>query len=203
MTEQAMLPIVSLPLPTDLVTRSETLLSNVRGCIVTDPDSFIRAGRLQVSLRKMISDLGIACNEGVKPYHSQWKEACGKRDEILAPYQIEDKALAAQLIEYKRSEEERTRQVEEILHEETGETVSLAGPPKINGLAFVADYDCEVIDFMALVKAVAGGKAPLAVLQPNSVELRKLARALRETFNIPGLALIRFEAVKRTGGKAS
>ena len=55
-------------------------------------------------------------------------------------------------------------------------------------------YSAEVIDLKTLVDAVAAGKQPLSLLQPDMTTLNKMARALKETMAIPGVT-----AKKRTG----
>jgi hypothetical protein len=40
---------------------------------------------------------------------------------------------------------------------------------------------------MALVKAVAAGTQPLALLEPNMPALNKMATALKSAMNIPGV----------------
>ena len=63
--------------------------------------------------------------------------------------------------------------------------------PKVAGISYRETYTGDVTDLQALVKAVAGGKAPLAYLQVNQVALNAAARSLRESLNlIPGVRAI-------------
>lgn len=47
----------------------------------------------------------------------------------------------------------------------------------------------EVTDLMALVKAVAEGKADIELLEPNTSEISKRAKALGKRFVVPGIAV--------------
>jgi len=51
-------------------------------------------------------------------------------------------------------------------------------------------YHAEVVDLMALVKAVASGKAPLSLIEANMPVLNAQARALKETMSYPGVKVI-------------
>jgi len=48
-------------------------------------------------------------------------------------------------------------------------------------------WHAEVIDLMALVKAVAAAQAPISLVEANMVVLNTQARALKETMNYPGV----------------
>jgi hypothetical protein len=62
--------------------------------------------------------------------------------------------------------------------------------PKVAGLSSRKNYKAKVTDLMALVKAVAEGKAPLAYVMANEVTLNKMAKALKEQMSIPGVELV-------------
>jgi len=62
--------------------------------------------------------------------------------------------------------------------------------PEVEGFQKRTLWDVEVTDLAALVKAVAEGKVPLEVLEPNLVVLRSLARASKTTLNIPGVKAV-------------
>lgn len=61
--------------------------------------------------------------------------------------------------------------------------------PKIKGQVSKATYKCVVTDFMALVKAVADGKAPIQCLSANTEFLNAQARSFRQAFSFPGCEL--------------
>lgn len=55
--------------------------------------------------------------------------------------------------------------------------------PKVAGISYRETWAAEVTDLLALVKAVAIGKAPLAYLQANTVALHAAARSLKTELN--------------------
>jgi hypothetical protein len=66
----------------------------------------------------------------------------------------------------------------------------VAAPPKVEGVSFRDAYHAEVVDLMALVKAVAAGQAPLTLLQVNTTALNGLARSLKGALVIPGVKVV-------------
>ena len=54
-------------------------------------------------------------------------------------------------------------------------------------------WHAEVVDFMALVKGVAAGTYPAALLQANQKELNLMATALKDTGKIDGVSFIKTE----------
>lgn len=194
-------PLANIVIPSELRKQMDSLIALARAHAVNDTEEFLSAGRLQVRLRRLVADVTKLCDATVKPYYAAWKDVCRERDALLAPLKEADAALAQRLLAYKTKEEQRNRAVEDMFFRETGQSLSMAGPPKIAGLTFTEEYDCEVTDFPALVKAVADGKAPIDVLSPNMTELRKLARAMRDAFALPGCTLKKQDLLKRTGGR--
>ncbi len=66
--------------------------------------------------------------------------------------------------------------------------------PKVEGLSATIRWSGEVTDINALVHAVAEGKAPIDLLQINTAELNRLAKALRSTMNVPGVRAVSTES---------
>lgn len=58
--------------------------------------------------------------------------------------------------------------------------------PKVQGISAKDVWKCEVFDINALIKAVADGIVPKAVLQVNESELNRLAKALKAEMRYPG-----------------
>lgn len=59
--------------------------------------------------------------------------------------------------------------------------------PKAQGVSFRDDWSAEVVDLLALVKAVASGHQPLALLQANVPALNQMAKALKGSMAVPGI----------------
>lgn len=62
--------------------------------------------------------------------------------------------------------------------------------PKVSGIAMTKRYSAECFDLMALVKAVAAGKAPIQCLKADEVFLNRQAVAMREALQYPGVKVV-------------
>ena len=59
--------------------------------------------------------------------------------------------------------------------------------PKIPGFTIKTIWKAQVVDFRALVNAVAAGRAPIQALKADDVFLGQQARSLKQAMNIPGV----------------
>lgn len=66
----------------------------------------------------------------------------------------------------------------------------VAAPPKVEGVGFRDVWTAEVIDLLALVRAVAAGQAPITLLQVNTTALNGMARSLKGAMNVPGVRTV-------------
>jgi len=73
------------------------------------------------------------------------------------------------------------------LAEPVVERVHVEEAPKIEGVSYRETWSAEVLDFPALVRAVAEGKASYAYLLPNDTALNAQARIEKSALNIPGV----------------
>jgi len=78
--------------------------------------------------------------------------------------------------------------VDEILTTPVVRPAIVAKPvyAKATGVSTQKRWKAEVVDIKALCRAVANGQASTELVQPNMVALNGMARAMRQTFNIPG-----------------
>lgn len=67
--------------------------------------------------------------------------------------------------------------------------VTVAEPVKAGGESYRELWSAEVVDLMALVKAVAEGRQPLAYLEPSMSTLNKAAAMFKGTVSIPGIKI--------------
>lgn len=67
--------------------------------------------------------------------------------------------------------------------------------PKVAGVAVITRWDAEVTDLAALVRAVAAGKAPLAMVQANMVVVRGQARSLKGECRLPGVRVFSVQGI--------
>lgn len=79
--------------------------------------------------------------------------------------------------------------------------VHVAAAPKIEGGSVRTTWKAEVVDLMALVKAVAAGKAPLTYVEPAMPILNKQASSLKGEMKIPGVKAVPKEGLAANTGK--
>ena len=58
---------------------------------------------------------------------------------------------------------------------------------KAKGVSTPERWHAEVTDLAALVRAIAEGRAPLSLVQPNMTALHGMARALKDQLGLPGV----------------
>jgi hypothetical protein len=116
------------------------------------------------------------------------EEAQREADE-KAKKEAEDNALAQAELLHDMGMDEASE--EAITVPPVVESVQMQGPEKADGVFYRANYSAVVTDFLALVKAVAEGKQPIAYLEPNYSALNGVARSLKESANIPGVRVVK------------
>lgn len=67
--------------------------------------------------------------------------------------------------------------------------------PKVAGSYLKETWSGEVFDMALLIKAVADGAAPLALLTVDQVKLNKMAIALKDELNYPGVRAVRKQGI--------
>lgn len=65
--------------------------------------------------------------------------------------------------------------------------VPVAAPAKLAGVSTREDWKAEVVDLLALVKAVAAGEASIELLEANQKVINQRAKALKGEFKVPGI----------------
>ena len=65
--------------------------------------------------------------------------------------------------------------------------VVLPSKPKVEGVSYREDWTAEIFDLLELVRAVAAGRQPVSLLQPDMTVLNGMARALKSVMNVPGV----------------
>lgn len=69
--------------------------------------------------------------------------------------------------------------------------IVIAGPEKADGVYYTDRYSAEVVDLMALVKAVAEGNAPVSAICANESWLGQWARLTKGAENIEGVRIVK------------
>lgn len=131
------------------------------------------------------------------------REAAAERDkkEVAARKAQQDAEAARAAGNEKKAERLETKA--ETL---TDQAAAIVAPqvqraaPRASGIAQAEYWSCVVLDFPALVKAVAEGQVPITALQPNTTVLNQMARSLKKELNWPGVRAVR-ETGLRAGSK--
>ena len=122
--------------------------------------------------------------------------------ESIETHLQEQEDIVAKEFERRKAEEEALARAQELqdmgMNEAAEEAISqpvviekvtVAEPVKAGGESFREIWKAEVVDLMALVKAVAEGRQPLAYLEANTVTLGKAAAMFKGTVPIPGVKI--------------
>lgn len=72
---------------------------------------------------------------------------------------------------------------------------------KVSGASVRSNWKAEVVDLLALVKAVAAGEASIDLLEANTSVLNKRAKALEMEFKVPGVRVYNDPIVAASGRK--
>lgn len=111
----------------------------------------------------------------------------------IAAKAAQDATRAAQKLDTKAATtEQRGAERVEFLSQQAASIVAPTVQidiPKVAGLSTRKAYKAKVTDLLALVKAIAEGRAPLAYVMANEPVLNKMASALKEQMDIPGVVL--------------
>lgn len=101
----------------------------------------------------------------------------------------------------KKAEQRGKVEQAEALRQQADATPAIAppAPQKVAGLSAREDWEAEVVDKMALVKAVAAGKVPIEALDVNMPLLNKMARALKQSLAWDG---VKARAVQRIASRS-
>lgn len=152
------------------------------------------AHKVAVQQRNLLLGPALEAEQNIKRSLVSWEQA--EQDRLKAQREAQEKAAR------EAGEAERDRQAKALLDQ--GKPAAAAAvaaapppvaitppppaPPKVQGVSFKDVWSAEVTSKLDLVKAVAEGKQPLELLDANMTVLNKLAVALKEHLNIPGVA---------------
>jgi len=121
------------------------------------------------------------------------EEAQRKATEEARKAADEAKRLADELAAANVSPEivlEATQDAE--LAAQTAESIQYLAPvaqakTHLKGISTSEKWKAEVVDLMALVKAIAAGEASIELIEPAQTEINKRATALKKEFIVPGI----------------
>lgn len=200
-----------------LVKEHSGLLARSQGIsVICDADTYLVATdcKMGLSARRMWLDEFFARMK--RPIDAAKKAVLDNEHLVSDAIKIEEKRIGALLVAYD-DEQERQRLIaqkkaqedaqlaEAALHEQLGDSQAAdealngnglaqvkieKATPKVDGISYRENWGAEVVNMMALIKAVAEGKASPAFLQPNQVALNLAAKAHKADFSIPGVKAV-------------
>jgi len=71
------------------------------------------------------------------------------------------------------------------------EKVRIPEPAKAEGVYYTDHFSAEVVDLMALVKAIAEGRQPITYIEANMTALNGIARSAKEAAAIDGVKIVK------------
>ena len=146
------------------------------------------------------------------PFEAAKKVIDGKQ---IAWYRAEQARVAeerrkAEEEAWKKAEDERLRQAQELQNAGmteaaadaldqpiVAENIAVAEPELAGGESYREKWCAEVVDLMALVRAVAAGLASPNCLEANMPTLNSMARTLKGTVRIPGVKFVKDISIVR------
>jgi len=153
----------------------------------------LEAGRKVDDLFKPALAVLAAAEDAIKKQMIAWQ-----REQERIRKEVEDKAR----IELEKAERARIKAIEKgdvtkvaKLEEKVASiAATVAEAPqvaKVKGFSVTEIWSANVVDFMALVKAVAAGKQPSELLLPNQSALDDLAKAHTSNLAVPGVLAVK------------
>ncbi len=202
------------------------LLAQADALEVTCKEDADTAGVLVQALAAVKAEIHEAFDPVVQAAHKAHKAAVAARKRYLDPVEAAERELKRRVMAWQRAERERVEaerraaveaerarlaaEAESIgIPEEALDDLAVAAEaeaavpepeaPEVAGLVVVKRYDAEVVDLRALLRWAVEDETGvgLGLVQINRSALRKLAGAMREALNIPGVRLVVTETARR------
>lgn len=136
-----------------------------------------RLKNAEMSLKRGINQFAAEQEERRRAEELKLRQAQAKKQALL-----EAKAQAA-------AEAGDEDKAEAYLAKVPSVPVVLSSTVQPEGITLRTTWKAEVVDFMALVQAVAEGRMPLGYLKPDDSALLAAARSLKDTIKIPGVKI--------------
>ena len=172
--------------------------------VIAGPASFEEAARFRAGILDYIQQIEAHWAPAIKAAYEAHKTVLRQRDDWLVDYRQAARSISDALAAFEsaaQAEQARLRREHERAAQaavKAAEAVAgrpvpvLVAPaptvvPKADGLGFRDQWFAMVTDLKGLVRAVADGKQPLALLEPNMTALNGLARTLKNEMAVPGV----------------
>jgi hypothetical protein len=93
-----------------------------------------------------------------------------------------------------KGQEEKAAALEQKA-EDVPELEVVVPEPEVEGISMRVTWRADVVDLLALVKAVAAGEQALSMIEPNMKQLNGLARTMKEDLAVPGVKAVSEEGI--------
>jgi len=200
---------------------AEVILSISQAFSVESHDEFLLANVELQSIKKKAKEIEAKRQELKAPILEAGRKVDDLFKPALAVLAAAEEAIKKQMVTWQREQERIRRETEEAARKELeraerarikaiekgdvtkvakleekvatiAATVSEAPEvPKAKGFYITEIWTANVVDFMALVKAVAAGKQPLELLLPNQKVLDDLAKGHQANLSVPGVLAVK------------
>lgn len=149
----------------------------------------LEAGRRIDDTFKPALEILRAAETACKKEMMRWtnEQARIRREQEEAAQKETARAEAARQKAMKKGDDRAVARAEERAAAASAAQMSLPEVPTARGFHTVEKWSAEVVDFAALVKAVAEGVADIGLLLPNEKELNALATAHKTKMLVPGV----------------
>lgn len=183
------------------------LMAQAEAIKVVDAASFQAAGEFLRSLKAHQRQIADLLDPLIKAAHEAHKVAVAQKKRLLEGPEAAERTLKTAMADYETAQRREALLVQARAAEEAKvateiarrdgviapPVVTPAAPvevPRAEGVTFTDKWHAEVVDFRALVAAVAAGQVPLDVLAPVQKVLDDHARALKAQLAIPGVRAV-------------
>lgn len=163
---------------------------------ISDPGSADLAGRWRLEIdaqeRKIVGWFAPAKHAAFKAHAL----ICRQENEALAPYRVARRMIDAKLATWMRDQgatgaTRRVAHSDSFHSEEISESAAAMSGTHVAGVNFRENWRIEVVDKLALVKAIAVRPELLNLVDPNLTALGHLARAHKNALELPGIRVWR------------
>jgi hypothetical protein len=174
--------VIDLP---EVLTKVKDSLTFASVVEIKDESTWLKAREIRraVALSEKIIDKHFTRIK--KPWDEGKKKILDLEKEYTAPIEMLFEILDKKIVDYEEYYfNNRTKMARDLPGEGRSETWGIPNP----------EVDPDAIDIVKLCQAVVDGKVSKECVKPNLPVLGRLAKALRQTFDIPGV-----KARKKTG----
>lgn len=195
--------IITSEIKKELTNESKNIITEAKSIIIKSEKDTERATSFLSAIKSMRTKIEEKVNPAVKKAKEAYDEIRGLRDEMIEPLKNAESELRQKIGAFvtaenarrealqKKADEKFQKSVEKA--EKTGKPITQA--PQIiqtvkstGSASFSISWYAEVVDKIALIKAIADGKADINAVEINMPFLNNLAKAYKQEREIiPGV----------------